>query len=159
MLKNKLYLIVAALIILLLVGGGIFFVMSSKKQAAPVGQDINAQILTLSPKDVGLDVAFRDDNKALKFTLNNASDITAAEYQLSYTKTVDGENVSEGLIGEVDITPGAKTAGIGYREFGTCSSGVCRYDTVTSAIDLTIKITKTDGKIYQVEQKVDLPTK
>src|SRR5579885_605025 len=105
MLKNKLYIIIAAVVVLILVGGGAFFVMSQKK-AAPtqVGQEM--QILTLSPEAVGLQTAFRDDNKAMKFTLTNASDITAAEYQISYTKVVDGDQVPEGLIGDVDITPG-----------------------------------------------------
>ena len=157
MLKNKLYLIIAAVVVVLLLAGGVFFVLSQKKTAqGPVGEE--QQILTLSPEAVGLETAFRDDNKAMKFTLNKADDITAAEYQISYTKKVSGDEVPEGLIGDVDITPGNKTAGIGYREFGTCSSGVCRYDTVVSAITLTLKISKTDGKVYQVIQKVDLPS-
>lgn len=144
--------------LLLVVAGGSFFVLSQKKTAqTPVGQE--QQILTLSPEAVGLETAFRSDNKAMKFTLNNASDITAAEYQISYTKDVKGDQVPEGLIGDMDITPGNKTASIGYREFGTCSSGVCRYDNVVSAIKLTIKVSKTDGKVYQVEKTVDLPTK
>lgn len=158
MLKNKLVWIVAVVVVLLVIGGGAFFVMSQKKAAPePVGQEV--QVLNLSPEAVGLETAFREDNKAMKFTLSNASDITAAEYQISYTKEVSGDQVPEGLIGDVDITPGSKTAGIGYREFGTCSSGVCRYDKVVSAIKLTLKISKTDGKVYQVEKSVDLPTK
>lgn len=159
MLKNKLYLIIAAVVLVILVAGGAFFVLSQKKTDAPITEDQTQQVLTLAPEAVGLDVTFRDDNKAMKFTLNNASDITAAEYQISYTKQLNGDQVPEGLIGDVDITPGSKTAGTGYREFGTCSSGVCRYDTVVSSIKLTLKISKTDGKIYQVEKTIDLPSK
>lgn len=158
MLKNKLYLVIAAVVIVL-VAGASFYLLSQKKTATPSTQDQMQQILTLSPEAVGLETAFRSDNKAMKFTLNNAKDITAAEYQISYTKEVKGDQVPEGLIGEVDITPGSKTASIGYREFGTCSSGICRYDTVVSSIKLTLKISKSDGKIYQVEKTVDLPTK
>jgi len=36
--------------------------------------------------------------------------------------------------------------------FGTCSD-VCHYDSGVTDIDLIVKITKTDGKIYQVELK------
>lgn len=155
---KKLYIIIAVVVILLIAGSSAY-ILSQKKAAAPtpVGQDV--QVLTLAPEAVGLETAFRSDNKALKFTLNNASDITAAEYQISYTKDVKGDQVPEGLIGDVDITPGSKTAGIGFREFGTCSSGVCRYDNVVSAIKLTLKISKTDEKVYQVEKNIDLPTK
>ncbi len=158
MLKNKLYLIIAAVIILLIAGASVY-VLSQKKPTATVPGDQIQQILTLSPDTIGLTTAFRSDNKAMKFTIGNASDITAVEYQISYTKNVKGDQVPEGLIGSVDVIPGNKTAGIGYREFGTCSSGVCRYDNVVSAIKLTLKISKTDGKIYQVEKTVDLPSK
>ncbi len=159
MLKNKLTLVVAAVVVVLIAVVSVSM-LSQKRTAAPTQAASQAQqVLALSPEAVGLDIAFRSDNKAMKFTLNNASDITAAEYQISYTKDVKGSQVPEGLIGTVDVTPGNKTAGIGYREFGTCSSGICRYDNVVSSIKLTLKVSKTDGKIYQVEKTVDLPAK
>lgn len=156
--KPKQLLIVAVVVVLLLAGGATWYVMSQKKQTArPVAEDQTQQVLTLSPDEIGLTVAFRADNKAMKFNVANADGINSIEYQISYMKTVNGDSVSEGLIGTVDMNPGDKTAGIGFREFGTCSSGVCRYDVVASPITLTLKIIKSDGKTYQVTKTVSLP--
>lgn len=156
--KPKQLLITAVVVVLLIAGGATWFVMSQKKtQQVPAAADQTQQVLTLSPDDIALTVDFRADNKAMKFTVGKADGINSIEYQISYTKNVKGENVSEGLIGTVDMNPGDKTAAIGYREFGTCSSGVCRYDTVVSPITLTLKIIKSDGKTYQVVKTVNLP--
>lgn len=154
---KKLYLVIAAVVVLaVVVAGGLVVLSQRATTQGPVAQ-IQQQVLTLSPEDVGLQIAFRSDNKAMKFTLTKASDIKAGEYEISYTKEIKGEQVPDGLIGDVDITPGDQTAGIGFREFGTCSSGVCRYDTVVSPVTLTLKITKTDNKVYQVTKTVTIP--
>ena len=156
--KNQLILVIVVAV-LILAGGTTWYVLSSQKktQQAPMMQDQTQQVLTLSPDDIGLTIDFRSDNKAMKFTVAKADGINSIEYQIAYSKDQKGQTVSEGLIGTVDMNPGDKTAGIGYREFGTCSSGVCRYDTVTSPITLTLKIVKSDGKIYQATKTVSLP--
>lgn len=156
--RNQLMIVVAVVLVILIgVGGGWFLFGKKTVKQAPTSADDSQQVLTLSPDEIGLTVAFRADNKAMKFTVGNANGINSIEYQISYTKNLKGEDVSEGLIGTVDMNPGDKTAGIGYREFGTCSSGVCRYDTVVSPIKLTLKVVKSDGKVYQVEKTATLP--
>lgn len=158
--QKQWYMVGAAVGALLLIVGGIVFFTSSKKsttQQIPAYQDQTQQVLTLSPDSIGLSIAFRSDNKAMKFSVGNASGINSIEYQIAYTKSQDGQNVPEGLIGTVDMNPGDKTAGISYREFGTCSSGTCHYDVVVSPITLTLKIVKSDGKIYQVVQTATIP--
>lgn len=154
---NKMYTIVAVVVAVLLIGVGTWFVLGSKKAQKPAIMDETQNVLTLSPDAINLSVAFRADNKAMKFTVGNADGINSIEYQISYTKNLKGEDVPEGLIGTVDMNPGDKTASIGYREFGTCSSGVCRYDTVVSPVLLTLKVVKSDGKVYQVEKTVTIP--
>lgn len=154
---KKLYLVIAAAVALaVVVAGGLIVLSQRATTQAPVAQT-QQQVLTLSPEAVGLEIAFRADKKAMKFTLSKASDIKAVEYEISYTKEIKGEQVPDGLIGDVDINPGDSTVGIGFREFGTCSSGVCRYDTVVSPVMLTLKITKTDNKVYQVTKTVSIP--
>lgn len=150
---------VVVVVVLLGVGGWLFLAKKNATQQIPAVNDQTQQVQTLSPDAIGLTIAFRADNKAMKFTVGNAAGINSIEYQISYNKTVNGDTVPEGLIGTVDMNPGDKTAGIGFREFGTCSSGTCRYDNVLSPITLTLKLVKSDGKVYQVEKKVDLPTK
>lgn len=149
----------AVVVAVVLIGVGVFLFLNSKKlstQQIPAFNDQTQQVLTLSPDSIGLSIAFRSDNKAMKFSVGNANGINSIEYQISYTKNVKGQDVPEGLIGTVDMNPGDQTASIGYREFGTCSSGVCRYDNVDSPVKLTLKIVKSDGKIYQVEKTVTI---
>ncbi|MDP2649279.1 MAG: hypothetical protein Q8P10_00385 [bacterium] len=153
--KNK-NLIIIAVVLIVLIGTGFYFFLS--KQSSPKEQTTQAQdevIPTIAPSDLGLTTEIRDDSKAIKFEIANAKDIESIDYQISYTKEVNGEQLPEGLIGTAK-PEGGKIA-IKYREFGTCSSGKCRYDTVVSAIKLTLKITKTDGKVYQSEISVEIP--
>lgn len=155
---NMWYTIVAVAVAVVVIGVGTWLVLGRKAvQQGPEIMDQTQNVLTLSPDDIGLSVSFRDDNKAMKFNVSNANGINSIEYQISYTKSLDGQDVPEGLIGTVDMNPGDKTASIGYREFGTCSSGVCRYDNVVSPITLTLKIVKSDGKIYQVVKTANIP--
>ena len=151
--------IAVIVVIIVLVAGGVWLVAQKKAtpQQIPAVSDQSQPVQTLSPDSIGLAVAFRSDNKAIKFTVNNASGINSIEYQISYNKMLNGQTVPDGLIGTVDMNPGDATAGIGYREFGTCSSGVCRYDNVISPVTITLKIVKSDGKVYQVVKTVDLP--
>lgn len=158
MLKNKKVLIAIIVVVVLVIAGGGYYVMGMKSPKTtsqmPVEESTNVQ--TISPESVGLDFQYRKDGKAAKLIIGNASGIKSIEYQLSYQKNVDGEDVPEGLIGDIDVM-GKSSVETDYREFGTCSSGVCRYDNVTSPITVTLKITKDDGKVYSAEKSFDLP--
>lgn len=159
MLKDKKILIAVVAVIILLLGGG-FFVMGMKQTAPtesmPAEEDLTVQ--TLSPESLGLNLEFRKDGKAAKIIVVNAKGIKAIEYQISYQKNQEGEDIPEGLIGDIDMSQlnGGKVE-TDFREFGTCSSGTCRYDNVTSPIKITLKITKDDGKVYQSEKTFELP--
>lgn len=155
--QKKLYLIIAAVIIVLLGGAGGYYLMAQKQQEAPAAQNQGPQVYVLSPDAIGLVIAFRDDKKAMKFTINNTKDITAVEYTIAYTANQKGQDVQQGLIGELIPDKSQSSWSTNYREFGTCSSGVCRYDTVVSPVTLTLKVTKTDGKVYQVVKTVTIP--
>ena len=62
----------------------------------------------------------------------------------------------EGLIGEIINSDESTSLSTSYRELGTCSSKVCRFDVVVSPVRLILKVTKTDGKVYQVEDSLSL---
>jgi len=70
-------------------------------------------------------------------------------------KELDGEEVSEGIFGEMNIAEDGITK-TDMREFGTCSSGRCRYDEGVRDVKIILKITKDDGKIYSAEKSVEL---
>ncbi|HEX8965112.1 MAG TPA: hypothetical protein VF820_01615 [Patescibacteria group bacterium] len=158
--QKQLIMIIAAVIVLaVVVGGGIYFLTKGnpQKQAQAPAQQQEQMVQTLTPDQVGLQITIRPDKNAMQFVLNNAADITHVEYTITYTANQKGQEVNQGLFGEIDNANGNSSIKTDkYREFGTCSSGVCRYDTVVSPVKLTLKITKKDGNIYSVEKSVDL---
>lgn len=155
---KKYKILIITLVVLVLLGGGYYlFLGRTSSKPIPLQTQVPEEVIpTISPSDLGLVATLRDDKKAIKFEITNIKDIASVDYQISYTKEVNGEQVPEGLIGEVKVKPQDQKISINYREFGTCSSGKCRYDKVVSSIKLTLKITKTDGKVYQAEQIVEL---
>jgi len=155
---EKKIIIIIAVVVLLLLGGGGYLVLSknstSKPTPGPVAEEEEEVVEEISAEQIGLELSLRPDKKAVKFVVANASDIETIDYQISYSKEVEGEAVPEGLIGEAVPTDGKIE--IKYRELGTCSSGVCRYDKVVSPIKVTMKVTKTDGKVYKTEDSIEL---
>lgn len=159
--NSKRNLIIAIAVVVVILGiVGFFIVKSNRKVAAPTTQSQGTeetQVQTIDPSALGLTVQVRPDKKAIKFALSKVDGIKSIEYQLSYTKEIEGQDVDDALIGTVDIKSGASSAGLDdWRIFGTCSSGVCRYDTVVSDVKLTLKITKDDGTILQAEKTIPL---
>jgi len=144
--------IIALLIVV--ASGGAFFLSQKKSTNTITSSDNSAQqIKTISPEELGLVATLRDDKKAIKFEITKPQGIKNVEYQITYTKELNGEQVPEGLFGE--IKEGQKLS-IEYREFGTCSSGRCRYDKVISDVKIILKVTKNDGSILSSEKTVSL---
>lgn len=140
---------------LVLIGAAFYYFFTNKPK---IEENLTQQeeiVPTITPQDLGLTFTARADKKAVLFSMRNPGDIALVEYHISYTKQVNDEQVPEGLIGEVRPKVGASIA-IDYRELGTCSAKVCRYDKVVSDVKLTLKISKTDGKIYQAESSLTL---
>ncbi|MFH1833054.1 MAG: hypothetical protein ABH816_02695 [Candidatus Levyibacteriota bacterium] len=157
--KNRTLIIAAVVVLLIIIGGGVYFLSSKNSTGKP--QDLISEmsqevIPTVMPSDIGLIITLRDDSKAMKFEITQIDGISLVEYQISYMKEVNGEQVPEGLIGEIKVKPGDKKITTDYREFGTCSSGKCRYDKVVSPVSLTLKITKDDGSILSSEEITQL---
>lgn len=156
-LKNKKLLAAVVAFLILIVAGGAFFLFRNQNPPDSPTEDITAEsdLPILSPEDIGMIVTVRKDKNALMFELAKADDIAKVEYTIEYEKEIDGENVPEGIFGEMNIEEDGITK-TDFREFGTCSAGRCRYDNVVSDIKITLKVTKKDGKEYQVEKTVKL---
>lgn len=153
--KNVTIIIIVFALILATLGG--YFVLSKNTAKKPIASQAQEEevVPTILPDDIGLKTTLRDDKKAIKFEIN-AKDVESVEYQISYTKEVNGEQVPEGLIGEAKAVSGEDKIQIKYREFGTCSSGTCRYDKVVSSVKILLKLTKKDGRVFQSEKTVEL---
>lgn len=156
-LRNKKLIAAVAVFLVLIVLGGVFFL--TQKQSVSVSDEgeitEDSGLPKLTPEDIGMVVTVRADGKALMFKLTKASDIERVEYTIEYEKEIEGETVPEGIFGEMNIGQDGRTD-TDYREFGTCSSGRCRYDEVVSDVTIMLKITKKDGKDYEVKKVVKL---
>lgn len=157
LLKNKKLIAAVAAFLILTVLGGVFFLSRRDDSASSPPDDITSgsDLPMLSPEDVGMKVTVRKDGKALMFELTKAADIELVEYTIEYEKEIDGETVPEGIFGLMEIGKDGRTD-TDYRDFGTCSAGKCRYDNVISDVKIVLKVTKKDGKEYQVEKIVKL---
>ncbi|MDO8658586.1 MAG: hypothetical protein Q7K55_07620 [Candidatus Levybacteria bacterium] len=158
---DKKVLIIVGVVVLLLLGGGGYYVLSSNKasQEKPEQKPIieDEVIESITPSDLGFKLILRSDNRAVKFEITNIKDIETVDYEISYTKEIDEEKVPEGLIGTAKKVGNIITLeDPDYREFGTCSSGRCRYDRVVSPVKVTLKILKTNGKTYKSEESISL---
>lgn len=160
--NNNKAVIVVILVGLLLVGGVIYFLSSSKKTAPvqPKPQIVEEEVIpTLMPEDLGLEFKASPDKRYVKFIIAKAEGIDTIEYDISYTAvSEEGNTVNQGLTGELsqDDAQNGKIE-TEYRELGTCSTGgKCRFDKGVKDIKLTLKITKTDGKVYMAEKDLSL---
>jgi len=155
--NKKVYAAVAVFLVLAILGGVFSLVRhsSTEKVAEDASMIATSNLPTLKPEDIGMVVTVSKDKRALMFELTKADDIKHVDYEIDYTKSLDGEDVPEGILGEMNIADDGITK-TDFRDFGTCSSGVCHFDTVVSDIKILLKVTKKDGKVYQVEQTVKL---
>lgn len=147
--NKKIFIIVGLLILVLLIIGGIVVLSTRKsvrnKVSSPVLQE--EVIPKLSAQDIGLALTEEADKKRVIMRISKTSDISSVDYELSYTAK---GNIPRGVIGHLDV----KVKGKAIKQeivLGTCSD-VCHYDKDVANIKLVLKVTKTNGKVYQVEK-------
>lgn len=145
-------------VLAIFVAGVVFYLLSTKpainSNVVPV---VEEEIIdSLTPQEVGLDLFPTKNNRYITFTLDKLDGISQIEYEISYNATVEDNVVLQGLNGEVgedDINKGTVTV---ERILGTCSTGgKCRFDEGVTGAKILLKITKTNGKVYQVEKSID----
>jgi|SRR5579885_2223306 len=164
--KNKNVVIILAVVVILIVLGGGYFLFAKKSNTTSQNtqpQDMDV-VQTLSPDAIGLSLTASPDKKKVKFTVAKLAGIKSIEYQLTYEADATQEEKNEGAEGQVQrgitgdakINSGDSSYESPWLDLGTCSSGTCRYDTGVTSVDLILKVTKSDGKVYQVEKKLNL---
>lgn len=166
LLKNKTFLIIIGVIVLVGVGaGGYYFIAASSNakntQNLPVDDNV---VQKLSPSAIGLKLEASSDKKNVRFVIAKASNITSIEYELLYTANSTAEEQSEGaqarvqrgITGQENISSGTSTYQSGWLILGSQSANVVRYDTGVKSVSITLKITETNGKVYQVQDSINL---
>jgi len=155
--KNRNVSIAAAVVIVVVVLAGIFFILSASKKSAnqqtneyPTATD--QPVLKISAEELGITLTAGPGNKTVILSIAEIKDIVSIDYELSYMATVNGAEVARGAIGQLDLKKKPVTKEI---TLGTCSD-TCHYDVGVTDIKLTLKINKSDGKIYQADLALSL---
>ncbi len=166
MLKNKSVVIALVVVVLVIIGaGGYFFIVgsSNSKSAQQIPVDDN-MVQTLSPSAIGLKLEASPDKKKVRFTIAQASDIKEIEYELIYDADSTAAEKSEGsqarvqrgITGQESVSSGASTYQSNWLILGSQSANIVRYDMGVKSVSITLKITKTNSKVYQVQDKLNL---
>jgi hypothetical protein len=163
MFKNRTVQIVLGVVLALVVlAGGYFFIAGSS--ANPEDEYMADEVIeTLSPDEIGLTITAKPNKKSVKFAIAKMDGIKSIEYQLTYeadsTKEEQSESgetrIQRGITGEVKEASGSSYESP-WLDLGSCSKNVCRYDSGVKSVDLTLKIVKSNGKIYEVKKTSDL---
>lgn len=166
LLKNKTLLIILGIVILVIIGVGGYFLLagsSSSKSDENLPVDDNV-VQTLSPSAIGLKLEASADKKKVRFVISNASNITSIEYELLYTANSTAEELSEGaqarvqrgITGQENVNSGTSTYQSSWLILGSQSANIVRYDTGVKSVSITLKITEASGKVYQVQDSLNL---
>jgi hypothetical protein len=162
--KHRVLIIIIFVILVIIVVGGFFFFSTNSKQTAQEQTMIPNSVQTLSPSDIGFKLEASPDKKKVRFTISKAADIKGIEYELTYDADSTAEERSEGsearvqrgITGQLNIKAGTSNYQSSWLILGSQSANVVKYDTGVKAVSITLKITKTDNKVYQVQDSLNL---
>lgn len=163
MLKNKTFIIVAVVALVLILGGGGFFLLSKRSapsaDTASSNQSSEQQVLTMKPEDIGLTLTRTTYTKksppgpALHMEITKLNGVKSVDCEIHYSHATDtGERTTEGLLCNLEVKSDMSTISQDF-PFATCSD-VCHYQKDIKDVEAIIKVSKDDGKTYQVDQKL-----
>lgn len=148
----------AVVVLLLVVGSGAYMLLGVGQKQAPSSTPTQTQqtqaVPTLDPTAIGMSLAVTRQGKSVTMTITKPAGISSISYEVTYTANSNGNNVPRGVIGTINVGTGDSKE---TQEviLGTCSD-VCHYDKVVSPVNFSLKVTKTDGSVYQVNQSISL---
>lgn len=162
--KNKNLLIAVGVVLFVLIALGGFYVFANRSVEEPKEEASETLVKTIKPEEIGLTMEITPDKKKVLFKIAKAQGIESIEYELTYEADSTAQEQSEGgeprvqrgITGEADIESGASSFESEELDLGSCSRNVCRYDTGVDSVDMTLKLTKDDGNIYNVEDSLEL---
>jgi hypothetical protein len=149
--------------VLLAVSGYLLFGGRAKTEPVPEVEEDEA-VQSLSPEEVGLEIEANSAGNEVKFSLAKLDEMTALEYQIQYEADSTAQEISEGaeprvdrgIIGTVELDSGETSYESEWIVLGSESAGTKRYDKGVEEIELTLKLTKSDGTVYRVEDSLKL---
>lgn len=169
MMKDKRILggIIGGVVLIVLVV--VMMLMRGGNPGAPTlssSQDENTPVAKLQPEDIGLSIVASSDNKYVSVKVAKLDDIKRLDWEFSYDSDVpksanlpdsDGQRITQSLEGHaIDTDFTSPTYESKPRELGHCSKNVCVFDTGVTSVNLLVKVTKSDGKLYQINDTLSL---
>lgn len=160
MLQNKLlktkYFVALCVGILLIAGGVFFFLTRKPAQEEESPGIVEEEIPAISADNLGLTLETNANKNEVKFTIAKPDDIKSVSYELLYTAKTDDGSQQRAITGTIEAKSTSKAIGSGYIVLGTESSGVKKYDKGVTSVQIILKITKQDGKIFQSKKSLEL---
>lgn len=161
--KHGTKIIIGVIIVIVLAGGGYFLASSKTNPSTQQQTVVDNSVHTITPGQIGLKLEASSDNHKVRFSIANASDIQSIEYELTYNANSTAQEQSEGaeaqvqrgITGTANIKSGSSSYQSSWLILGSQSANVVRYDTGVTGVGITLKITKTNGSIYQVQDKLN----
>ncbi len=153
--KNKIIVGVIVVIILVIAGAAVFLLPKGSTQNGGEEQQLQ-NVKQLQPEDIGLTLQLSSDKRNVNMKITKLEGIKSIEYELDYTAIVteEGETneVPRGVLSTIDVNGDSEIDKDVL--LGTCSSGTCKYDKVTSDIKLILKLTYENGDVASVETSI-----
>lgn len=154
--KDPKILAVIGVLALVLVFGGLFLLTSKKSAPEESAEETQSETIpSLSKDDLGLTLELSDNKKQVKVVVNKASDIKNLEGDITYDAD---SNEDKSVKVPQDISFNEEVSGSSFEtkffDLATCSKNVCRYHTGIEEIELMMKVTKKDGKVYQATDTI-----
>lgn len=164
-LKSRNGMIAVALIaILLIVSGYLLFGRNTTQEIDDKDKIEKSVIQNISPEDLGLLIEANPAGNEIKFSLTKLDNIKSLDYQIQYEADSTAQEIGDGaeprvdrgIIGEVEVDPSETSYESDWIVLGSESAGTKRYDKGVDEVVLTLKLTKSDGTIYQSEDSLEL---
>ena len=165
--NKKKGIIVGVIVLALILGGGFFFLAARKSSTSnTIPKDTQQLVIgKLTPESIGLNLLLSSNNRKVRVIVEDVSDIKMLEYDITYDADIPASELAPGEeSGKVErgFNDEAKIAANQSRyeskdfDLGSCSRNVCRYDTGVEEVRILMKVTKRDGKIYEVQDSVSI---
>lgn len=164
--KNRTVQIALGVVVLILVGLGVFFLFANNtsEEVEDGSSAVETRVETVTADEIGLTLEMKPDGKQIKFKIAEATGVDIIEYEMTYEADASAEEQSQGgedrvqrgITGESQVDIGETSYESEWLDLGSCSRNICKYDTGVESIDITLKLTKSNGDILQVEDTIEL---
>ncbi len=152
--------IVVAIVVVIALGAWYMMGRGSSSSTDNSGGLSTQNVKQIAPEAIGLSISVNKDGKSLDLSANKLTGIKTLEYEMTYnaeeTDPDSGQtsDVSKGVLSSSPLEVNGQSSIKRNILLGTCSANVCRYDKVKSDIQVTVKVTYTNGSVASVTLKV-----